>query len=157
MKTLHKKSFRWSGAFRGLNPADSLLLYAGSTPRAGSALWHSHPRNHVPHVHVEAAKADADSGHELHRHRASNEQQHHTGHTAGDHETGRGHSHEHNHSDDSGHWHLVVPAELLRVWHQFLVFAACEIWDAICDLADVAIEFRSASSARGPPLSISTF
>lgn len=152
MKTLHKKLVRWTRTFRGLNHADSLLLYAGSTPRAGSAVWHSHPRNHLPHVHVEVAKPDDENAEEPpHRHFDGHEHHDHAGDGHSDHETDRPPDLEHDDSHDAGHWHFVVSAARLRVSQELLAYAKCEIWVTLHDLADSAIAFSPASSARAPP------
>ena len=151
MKTLHKKLLRWKGTFRGLGPADSLLLYAGSTPRTGAAVWHSHPRNQIPHVHVEAAKPNGQNAYELHHHVGVDPHSDGAGDGHNDHETECSRDHEHDDSHDAGHWHFVVPAERLRVSQELLTYSKSEIWVTLHDLADSAIAFRPASSARAPP------
>jgi hypothetical protein len=159
VKTLHKKLLRWKGTFRGLSAADSLLLYAGSTPRTGSAVWHSHPRNHVPHVHVEAAKSDDEKGQQSHRHLDEDEHHDHDAHVGEGHSVHADHprDHEHDDSHDAGHWHFVVPAERLRVSQELLAYSKSEIWLTLHDLADGALAFRPTSSARAPPDCVSPF
>jgi len=157
LKTLHKKILRWTGTFRRLNPADLLLFYAGSMPRANSALWHSHPRNHVPHVHVEAAKPAEENNQKPHRQMGDHGYHDHADHGRGDNECHHQYSREHDDSHSPGHWHFIVPAERLRIAQQLLVFAAFEIWVAIHDLADSAIACRPPCSARAPPPCLSTF
>ena len=151
MKALRKKLLRWKGTFRGLSPADSLLLYAGSTPRTGSAVWHRHPRNHVPHVHVEAAKPNGQNTHELHHHVGVDAHSDREGAGQDDHETERSHDNEHDDSHDAGHWHSVVPAERLRVSQELLTYSKAEIWITLHDLAGSAIASRPATPARAPP------
>lgn len=151
MKALHKKLLRWTGTFRGLKPADSLLVYAGSTPRTGAAVWHSHPRNHIPHVHVEDAKPDDERARLSHRQFGSEEHHDHASAGHNDHEADRPRDHEHDDSQDAGHWHFVVPAERLRLSQELLAYSKSEIWVTLNDRADGALAFRPASSARAPP------
>jgi len=151
VKTLHKTLRRWTGTFRGLNPADLLLLYAGSMPRAGCALWHSHPRNRTPHVHVEAAKPKEENAQEPHRHIDGHEHHRHAGPRRTDNETSHEGGHEHDESHRAGHWHFVIPAELIRLANQLLELAVSEISFALRDFSDSAIACRPACSARAPP------
>lgn len=147
MKPLLKKVLRWKRTFRVLNRTDSLLLYAGAVPRFGSALWHSHPRNHVPHVHVEANPTSHRHHHDHEHHEHSDGSDAHSQHIH--------HSRDdlhHNDLHDDGHWHFVIPAELLNVSHHLLVFAVCEVWIAIQNLAGRVVGCRTAFSARAPPL-----
>jgi len=152
MRPLQKKILHWKGTFRALNRSDLLLLYAGPVPGFGSALWHSHSQNHVPHVHIEAGELNEERAQERHRHRHDLEDHQHNDYHRGDDDTDHPHNH-HGHEDstDDGHWHFVVPAEALSLSQQLLVFAVCEVWVVIHDLACRPIGCRSAFSARAPP------
>src|ERR1700733_3601393 len=123
MKALHRKLLRWKGTFRSLSPADLLLLYARSTPRSGCAVWHSHPRNQIPHVHVEAAKPNGQNAYELHHDVGVDSHSDGAGDGHSDRETERSRDHEHDDSHDAGHWHFVVPAERLRVSQELLAYS----------------------------------
>jgi hypothetical protein len=151
MKLLRKKTLRWQRAFRAPNPADLLLLYAGSMPRFDSALWHSHSRNHFPHAHVQARASTEEHAQQRHRHDHDDKDHEHSDFHRNDHEMGDS-THGRDDSGDNGHWHFVVPAELLRISYPLLVLALCDAWILIRGLASCAPGWRSAHSARAPPL-----
>jgi hypothetical protein len=122
----------------------------GRAPRLGSAVWRSHPREHVPHVHVEAGALNEEHAQERHRDRPEHQHLQHIDHRRDDNDTG--HHYDHRGDDDShdGHWHFVMPAEPLNLSHQLLAFAVSEVWVATCDLASRVIERCTAFSARAP-------
>jgi hypothetical protein len=130
MKIVRKAKSQWTKVFRTPGPSDLLLLYANGAPRSSVAVWHTHPGNDKPHVHIEANEAD-------HHEHAPHKHQHAT--IAHDHDT-------------EGHWHLPIPAHGVRGVHALLVVTNATIWLAIRD--DVAIPRfrRSRAPARAPPL-----
>ncbi len=150
MRTVRKSILRWKGTFRGLNPAESLLLYAGSVPQFGTVLWHSHPRNNIPHVHVETlTPSDRYADSDLRDH-ISPEHHNHIGQDRSDNDLGND---RHHNSHNSGHWHFVIAANHLAFTHKLLVFAVCTIWITIYDQATRIIECHFGFSARAPPRS----
>jgi hypothetical protein len=103
-------------------------------PRTGSALWHSHPRNRIPHVHIEAAKLNDEKARQLRRHIGGHEHHHHAGSGRSDNETG----------PRRGRANMTIrtapaigtssyKAHLPGVAHQLLELAVSEIWFAIHD------------------------
>jgi hypothetical protein len=59
-------------------------------PRAGSALWHSHLRNHIPNIHIEATKLNDGNARQLRRHIGGHEHHHHANSGRSDNETDLG-------------------------------------------------------------------
>ena len=127
---------RWRGVFRALQRTDLLLLYSGLAPQSASAVWHSHPRNHTPHVHVEFA-ADEHPGHSHTDHDARHRHQHDS------------HHHEESHDND-GHWHFVIAPQSLEPL-QLLIFAIVEINIAVSSQIGALTGDSCVHLARGPP------
>ena len=143
-----KQLLRWDWRFRCLRPTEALLLYAKSTAQSGRALWHSHPGNQVPHVHVCSTEdpGHAHSSNDLRYAHASHSEAHRPHHQ---HHDGDG---EQRHAKDEGHWHLVIPAKLLRISHALLVQAVSVVWVYPGYLPVTSRLFRAAHPERAPPL-----
>jgi len=123
-----------------------VLTYAREAPSFGVAVWHKHPGNDRPHVHIH--QHESRDGQD--RHHPSHD------HDAPGHSQSERTSHEdHQQSDPGeieGHWHLAIPAHQLGGIHALLILTISIIWVAISDPVATTSICRSHTAARAPPL-----
>jgi hypothetical protein len=142
---------RWDARFRAPRPSELVLIYSGSTPNSANAIRHSHPGNHHPHVHIH--EHDAHSHQHHHRHDEDDPGRSH--HDPSEHREHRleepHHSHEADHEEPEGHWHLAIPAHLVRGLYAILTVALSIVCHSISDLVSISPGQRFRAPARAPP------
>jgi hypothetical protein len=147
VKILRQRIVRWGAVFRAPRPSDLILIYSGAAPGSGTAIRHSHPGNHRPHVHIQ----EHDDAHSHHHDESDHDHSHH--HTR-EHFEQRSDEPDHSHAhreETKGHWHLAIPAHPVRGLHALLTLALSIVWLAISDSIAIFPARRFHAPARAPP------
>ena len=151
MKRRVTRCKRWHGTFRSTRRADHLWIYSGTRSVQG-AVWHRHPGDNRPHLHVRSSDGE-HHGHAIGHDRGYGH--HHQGHA----QVHQRRHHKTQHEADNhhllparrGHWHRIIPVAQVHLTHQLLVIDLHDVCFETRDDASAIITFGPPLSARAPP------